>query len=112
MTGEKRPASRQEKFDPFEAERRFLGKSRIYPEAVGGGSSGNHLAGAGIQFAAGIIVFVLIGAWLDRKMGTTPIFVLLGVALGGGGGFFLLYRSMTAAQKGSKGESTIGRTGS
>ncbi len=112
MTAEKRPASQRKKFDPFEAERRFLGKNRVYPESIGGGNSGGQFAGAGIQFAAGIVAFVLIGAWLDRKLGTTPIFVLLGVALGGGGGFFLLYRSMTSAQKGSKGESTNAGTGS
>ena len=61
--------------------------------------SGNDFAGAGIQFAVALVLFVLLGAWLDKRFGTSPLFILLGVLVGGGGGFYSLYRKVTAAQK-------------
>lgn len=61
--------------------------------------SGNDFAGAGIQFAAALIIFVFLGSWADRRLGTSPLFILLGVAIGGGGGFYSLYRKISQAQK-------------
>ena len=56
-------------------------------------------AGAGIQFAVAVVLFVLLGQWLDRKLGTAPIFLLAGVFVGGTGAFYSMYRRLTAAQK-------------
>lgn len=53
-------------------------------------------AGAGLQFAVGLIVFVLLGDWLDRKFGTTPLFLLLGVFGGGAASFYSMYRKLMA----------------
>lgn len=61
--------------------------------------SGNDFAGAGIQFAAALVLFVFLGSWLDKRFGTAPLFILLGVFVGGGGGFYSLYRKIVAAQK-------------
>lgn len=61
--------------------------------------SGNDFAGAGIQFAAALVLFVFLGSWLDKRFGTAPLFILLGVFVGGGGGFYSLYRKVVAAQK-------------
>lgn len=61
--------------------------------------SGNDFAGAGIQFAATLVLFVFLGSWLDKRYGTAPLFILLGVFVGGGGGFYSLYRKVVAAQK-------------
>ena len=54
------------------------------------------LAGLGIQFFAGLIFFVFVGAWADRKLDTSPLFLLLGVFIGGGGTFYMSYRQLTA----------------
>ena len=56
-------------------------------------------AGAGIQFAIAIVAFLLIGQWADRKLGTSPAFLLAGVFIGGTAAFYSLYRRITKAQK-------------
>jgi len=61
--------------------------------------SGNDFAGAGIQFALTLVLFVFLGNWLDRRLGTGPLFILLGVFVGGGGGLYSLYRKVVTAQK-------------
>ncbi len=54
------------------------------------------LAGLGAQFFVAIIAFVYLGNWLDARFDSAPLFLLLGVSLGGGGSFFLNYRRLTA----------------
>ncbi|HEX2722413.1 MAG TPA: AtpZ/AtpI family protein [Gemmatimonadaceae bacterium] len=56
-------------------------------------------AGAGLQFAVAIILFLFIGNWADRKLGTAPVFLLTGVFIGGGAAFYSMYRRLAAAQK-------------
>jgi F0F1-type ATP synthase assembly protein I len=56
-------------------------------------------AGVGLQFAVAIVLFVLLGQWADRHFGTRPVFLLLGLFVGGGGAFYSLYRRITLAQK-------------
>ena len=56
-------------------------------------------AGAGIQFAIAIVAFLLAGQWADRKLGTSPTFLLIGVFAGGSAAFYSLYRRITKAQK-------------
>ena len=53
------------------------------------------LAGLGMQFFAAIILFVYAGAWLDRRVGSSPLFLLAGLFLGGGGTFYVSYRRLT-----------------
>jgi len=54
------------------------------------------LAGLGMQFFVAILVFVYAGNWLDRRFGTSPLFLLGGVLVGGGGVFYSGYRRITA----------------
>jgi F0F1-type ATP synthase assembly protein I len=56
-------------------------------------------AGIGLQFAIAIVLFLLLGQWVDKKLGTAPVFLMIGVFAGGGGSFYNLYRRITAAQK-------------
>ena len=65
---------------------------------AGGGPSVAEFAGAGLQFAVSILVFVFVGQWLDRRLGTTPWCLMGGVFLGAGGGFYSMYRKLMAAQ--------------
>ena len=51
-------------------------------------------ASVGIQFAVTILVFVAGGWWLDGRLGTTPIFILLGMLLGAVAAFYKLYRTL------------------
>jgi len=56
-------------------------------------------AGFGLQFALSILLFLWIGQWVDRKVGTDGIFLLVGVFIGAGGSFYSMYRSVMADQK-------------
>ena len=56
-------------------------------------------AGVGLQFAVSIVLFLFLGQWVDRKLGTSPAFLIAGVFLGGGGAFYSMYRRLTTAQK-------------
>jgi ATP synthase protein I len=56
-------------------------------------------AGAGLQFAISLVLFLFIGQWADRKLGTSPTFLIAGVFIGGGAAFYSMYRKLAAAQK-------------
>ena len=58
------------------------------------GMSGAEFAGVGLQFGITIIVFALLGIWLDKKLGTSPWLVIGGVFGGAGLGFWEMYRAM------------------
>jgi F0F1-type ATP synthase assembly protein I len=64
-----------------------------------GGLSGADFAGVGIQFAAAIVIFLFAGQWIDRKLGTSGLFTIGGVFIGGGAAFYLMYRKISAAQR-------------
>lgn len=61
--------------------------------------SASSYAGLGIQFAAGILVFLYLGKWIDSTLGTSPVGVIAGVFLGAAGSFYLGYRKLAAAQR-------------
>ena len=72
------------------------------PRGAGGrraekGVSGAEFAGIGFQFAAAILVFVFLGVWLDRRLGTAPWLLIVCVFVGAAGGFYSMYRKMTTA---------------
>lgn len=72
---------------------------------AGGGGSGvdpHELAGLGLTMGAAIALFALGGNWLDGRLGTRPLFVLLGVALGFAGGFLSMYTRLTSRTDGWK----------
>ena len=48
----------------------------------------------GLTFAGGIVVFLFLGFWLDRLLGTTPIFILIGTFLGTILSFLSVYRKL------------------
>jgi len=51
-------------------------------------------AGLGIQLAVSIVVFVLVGQWVDRKLGTGGIVTILAAFLGFGGTMYSLIRTL------------------
>lgn len=65
----------------------------------GSALSGGEFAGIGLQFALAILVFAFGGVWLDGRLATSPWFTVVGVFVGGAGGFYSMYRKVTAAQR-------------
>jgi F0F1-type ATP synthase assembly protein I len=61
--------------------------------------SASEFAGVGVQFAAVILVFVFAGVWLDKRLGTSPWFVLICVFVGAAAGFYSMYSKIMAAQR-------------
>jgi F0F1-type ATP synthase assembly protein I len=64
--------------------------------------SAGDFAGVGVQFVAAILVFLFLGKWVDGRLGTTPVFLLLGTFVGAAGGFYSMYRKVTAAARASQ----------
>ena len=56
-------------------------------------------AGLGIQLAVSILVFVWIGQWADRKLGTGGVLTILAALLGFGGTMYSVIRSLNKEGK-------------
>jgi F0F1-type ATP synthase assembly protein I len=56
--------------------------------------------GLGITFALSALFFAWLGSVLDKKIGSTPAFTLLGALVGGAAGFYNLVRRAMALQEG------------
>lgn len=56
-------------------------------------------AGLGLQFVVALLVFLFAGQWIDARLGTSPVFLMLGVFLGAGGAFYSIYRRLMAEQE-------------
>ena len=79
-------------------------------------SAAARFAGLGLQFAITLLVSLWLGTWIDRKFGTAPVFLYLGVFLGAGAAFYSMYRQLMAnlerdeqakrARRGSAGDSS------
>lgn len=63
------------------------------------GFSPADFAGVGIQFALSILLFLLVGKWIDGHLGTTPLFLILGAFVGAAAGFYSMYRKVAAATR-------------
>jgi hypothetical protein len=57
----------------------------------------------GLQFALTVGIFTYAGIWADGRFGTSPLFVLLGVGVGFGMGFYHLYRGVYPPRRGDSG---------
>ncbi len=63
-----------------------------------GGTSPSEFAGLGIQFVVAMLGGVYAGQWLDRKLGTAPWLLLIGVFSGAGLSFYSMYHKLMKAQ--------------
>jgi ATP synthase protein I len=59
-------------------------------------------AGLGVQLAASILLFVWVGQWLDRKLGTGGLITVVAAFLGFGGTMYWLIRSLTRKDDGEQ----------
>ena len=59
-------------------------------------------AGLGIQMAVVLVVFVLAGQWIDRRLGTGGIITILAAFLGFGGTMYSLIRTLTRKDDGDR----------
>ena len=83
--------------DPERPLKPELGSEHHSPEPTIPGAGA--LAGMGLQFAISILLFLLAGQWIDRKLGTEPLFLILFVFVGAGASFFSIYRKLMEQQR-------------
>jgi F0F1-type ATP synthase assembly protein I len=72
-------------------------RSAAPPKRKRSGSAAE-FAGIGLQFALSILLFLFAGQWLDRRLGTGPWLMIVGMLIGGGAGFYSMYTKLMAAQ--------------
>jgi hypothetical protein len=59
-------------------------------------------AGLGVQLAVSLLVFVLVGQWLDRKLGTDGIITIALAFLGFAGTMYSLIRALNRKDDGGE----------
>jgi ATP synthase protein I len=62
-------------------------------------------AGLGLTLVASTGLFLFLGWWLDGKLGSVPLFTIVGAFVGAGAGFYHMYRRLLAGQ----GKDDVGR---
>jgi len=77
-------------------------------EGPGSGNGVNpaELAGMGITLGLATAGFAWGGNWLDGRLGTSPLFVLLGAFLGFGGGCWSMVSRLILSQRRVSGSSS------
>jgi F0F1-type ATP synthase assembly protein I len=53
----------------------------------------------GLEFVIAILVCLFAGRWLDGRLGTGPLFMIVGVFLGAGVSTFAMYRRVFPPDK-------------
>jgi ATP synthase protein I len=66
-------------------------------------ASGQYM-GLGLTWALSVLLFLGVGAWLDSKLGTEPILMILGAFVGAGAGFYSLYYHIVIEPRQREGE--------
>ncbi len=59
-------------------------------------ASGQHM-GHGLAFALSTLLFLLVGWWIDTKLGTEPVLLIVGAFVGATAGFYSLYNHIVRA---------------
>jgi F0F1-type ATP synthase assembly protein I len=68
---------------------------------VSGGEAGRY-AGLGLQFALTIGLFAFAGYWLDGRLGSSPLLLLVGIFLGATAGFVYLVKTIGGGSDGRR----------
>ena len=63
------------------------------------GVSGAEFAGAGVQFAAILVLSSFAGMWVDKQLGTSPWFLIVLVFVGAAAAFYSLYHKLMKGQR-------------
>ena len=68
------------------------------------------MTGLGWYVAACVVIGVAGGFWIDKLLGTTPLFIILGTILGSATAFWGLYKMVQPLLKSAKGGGVSGQT--
>jgi F0F1-type ATP synthase assembly protein I len=87
------------------------GGSSKPPEWHDRGTSAGEYAGVGLQMAICIVGGLYLGQWLDRKFGTAPWLLMIGVFGGAALSFYSMYRKLMAGEARDRGATPARRDG-
>lgn len=82
--------------DPKETRKRA---ETLLKQGAFGSSPAAQFMGLGLQFVLSILLFLYLGKWLDGKLGSSPVFLILGVFIGAGAAFYSMYRNLKAVER-------------
>lgn len=71
------------------------------PAGTGTATALGRYAGHGLTIALSTALFAWIGVWVDERLHTAPLFVMVGVFTGFGAGFYSMYRGLVPTDAGS-----------
>jgi ATP synthase protein I len=71
------------------------------------GTSPAAFAGAGFELAGCILLGLFAGQWVDKRLGTAPWLLILGVFAGAAAGFYNMYRILTTAERRRKSHDNV-----
>ena len=66
-------------------------------------ASGQYM-GYGLAWALSVLLFLGVGAWLDSKIGTSPLLLVAGAFVGAAAGFYSLYYHIVIEPRRKKSE--------
>ena len=66
------------------------------------GPGATEFAGVGILFAVSILGFLYLGRWLDERLGTEPLLLIVGVFAGFGLSLWSIVRKLSGRQDGGR----------
>jgi len=55
--------------------------------------------GLGVTWALSTLLFLWLGTLGDKRLGTEPALTFIGAFVGGGAGFYYMYRELTRGQR-------------
>lgn len=82
----------------------------LHPRPRSGGPEAGEMMGVGLQFAASILLFLFLGMWADRRLGTEPWLLIAGVFIGGTAGFWSIYHRLVVGPREKKSQEQDERT--
>jgi F0F1-type ATP synthase assembly protein I len=74
------------------------GESPLNKGTFGSGPAAQFM-GLGLQFVLSLLLFLYLGQWVDGKLGTSPLFLILGVFTGATAAFYSMYRKLKAVER-------------
>lgn len=80
------------------------------PAGAGTATELGRYAGHGLTIALSTALFAWFGVWVDERLHTAPLFVMVGVFTGFGAGFYSMYRNLvrTSGSDDGKGDRAPG----